>query len=99
MIGVLNTIARSKKAPLAARASCAIALLDRGYGKPAGFSTNSPEAFRKAVDLSDDELAAIVAAGRGKVLELVTKPAQPASPLFPESEGEDAKPNDIKDIA
>ena len=44
-----------------ARVSAAIALLDRAYGKPPRSNTNDASSFRKAVDMSDDELAAIVA--------------------------------------
>ena len=71
MIDILYSIAKDKKAPVAARVSAAGMLLDRAYGKPAQFNTNSAENFKKAIDLSDDELAAIVTAGRGRVLELV----------------------------
>ena len=46
-----------------ARVSAAIALLDRGYGRPPQLNTNDPGALRRAVDLSDDELASIIAAG------------------------------------
>ena len=44
-----------------ARVSAAIALLDRGYGKPPQFNTGDAQAFRQAVDMTDDELAAIAA--------------------------------------
>ena len=43
-----------------ARVSAAVAQLDRAYGKPPQFNTGDATSFRKAVDLSDDELAAIV---------------------------------------
>ena len=51
----------AKKGTPAARVSAAIALLDRGYGKPPQFNTSDAISFRKAVDMSDDELAAIAA--------------------------------------
>jgi hypothetical protein len=44
----------------AARVSAATALLDRGFGKPAQFNTGDPAEFRKATDLTDDELVAII---------------------------------------
>ena len=44
-----------------ARVSAAIALLDRGYGKPPQFCTNDAGSFKRAVEMSDDELAAIAA--------------------------------------
>ena len=43
----------------------AIALLDRAYGKPPQFNTGDTGNFRKAIDMTDDELAAIV--GRAKL--------------------------------
>ena len=42
-----------------ARVSAAIALLDRAYGKAPTFSTSDTQAFKRAVDMTDDELAAI----------------------------------------
>ena len=44
-----------------ARVSAAVALLDRAYGKAPTFSTNDPGTFKRAIDMSDDELGAIVA--------------------------------------
>ena len=59
------------KSSPAVQLAAAVHIVDRACGKPASFSTGSPDAFRKAIDMTDDELAAIVLAGRGKVLELV----------------------------
>src|SRR5262245_27647709 len=59
VINMLARIVRDKKAPAAARVSAGIALLDRGYGKAPSFSTTDVSAFKRAVELSDDELAAI----------------------------------------
>ena len=42
-----------------ARVSAAIALLDRAYGKAPTFSTSDTQAFKRAIDMTDDELAAI----------------------------------------
>jgi hypothetical protein len=47
----------------AARVAAANAILDRGYGKPAQFHTEDAKTFKKAIDLSDDELAAIIGGG------------------------------------
>ena len=44
-----------------ARVSAAIALLDRAYGKAPTFSTSDTQVFKRAIDMTDDELAAIVA--------------------------------------
>ena len=35
------------------------AILDRGYGRPASFSTGDNQTFKRAIDMTDDELAAI----------------------------------------
>ena len=47
-----------------ARVSAAIALLDRAYGKPPQFNTGDTGNFRKVIDMTDDELAAIVAGAK-----------------------------------
>ena len=52
-----------------ARVSAAIALLDRAYGKAPTFSTSDTQAFKRAIDLTDDELAAIVAKARLTVIK------------------------------
>jgi Family of unknown function (DUF5681) len=70
-IEVLAELMNDPKATASARAMAAERLLDRGYGKPPQFNTGQTSEFRKAVDMTDDELAAIVAAGRGSVLKLV----------------------------
>ena len=44
-----------------ARVTAAYALLDPRVGKPSQFNTGDATSFRKAVDMTDDELAAIVA--------------------------------------
>jgi hypothetical protein len=61
VVNMLSRIVRDKKAPPAARVSAGVALMDRAYGKPAAFSTASVGDFRKAVELSDDELIRIAA--------------------------------------
>jgi len=48
----------------ASRASAAIAILDRGWGKPPQYSSGDAVQFRRAVDLTDDELATIIAQHR-----------------------------------
>jgi hypothetical protein len=60
-LDVLVQIMLNEKAPPNARVAAANTLLDRAYGRPAQFSTSDAEQFRKAVDLSDDELATIAA--------------------------------------
>ena len=59
----------AKKGTPGARVSAAIALLDRAYGKPPQFNTSDATSFRKAVDMSDDELAAIVARAKLTVIK------------------------------
>lgn len=46
-----------------ARATAAGMLLDRGYGKPPQFNTGDVTQFRKASEMSDDELASIASGG------------------------------------
>ena len=76
---MLAELMNDPKATASARAMAAERLLNRGYGKPPQFNTGQTSEFRKAVDMTDDELAAIVAAGRGKVLELVAGKVSPAT--------------------
>ncbi len=52
------------QAPHAARVSASQAILDRAYGKAPTFNTNDSGTFKRAVDMTDDELAAIVAKAR-----------------------------------
>lgn len=70
-IEVLAELMDDPKASPSVRVAAAERILDRAYGKPAQFSTSQAQEFRKAVDMTDDELAATVAAGRGSVLKLV----------------------------
>ena len=44
---------------LAARVSASQAILDRAYGKAPTFSTTDTTQFKRAIDMTDDELAAI----------------------------------------
>lgn len=60
-VRTLVGIMENGEASPSARVSAASALLDRGYGKPPQFSTSDAEAFRRATDMSDDELARIAA--------------------------------------
>jgi aminopeptidase N len=60
-VETLVSIMTNPKSAPAARVSAANALLDRGHGKPPQFHTSDATNFRKAVDMTDDELAAIVA--------------------------------------
>ena len=60
-IAVLAELMDDPKATATARAMAAERILDRGFGKPAAFSTASVGDFRKAVELSDDELIRIAA--------------------------------------
>jgi hypothetical protein len=61
----LVRIMKDTTAPHAARVSASQAVLDRAWGKAPTFSTSDATAFKRAVDMSDDELAAIVAKARG----------------------------------
>jgi hypothetical protein len=66
MIEVLAEIAENEKATPAARATCAVALLDRGFGKPKEtIDANISNAVRNASELTDEQLADIIALGTG----------------------------------
>jgi hypothetical protein len=52
-----------RKATASARAIAADRILDRAYGKPPQLNTTEAEQFRRACDLTDDELARIIAGG------------------------------------
>ena len=64
-LDVLVQIMLNEKAPPNARVSAANTLLDRAYGKAPTFSTSDTQVFKRAIDMTDDELAAIV--GRAKL--------------------------------
>jgi hypothetical protein len=63
-LDVLVQIMLNEKAPPNARVAAANTLLDRAYGKAPTFSTSDNQAFKRAIDMTDDELAAIVAKAR-----------------------------------
>ena len=93
-IAVLAELMDDPKATATARAMAAERILERGYGKPAAFSTASVGDFRRAVDLSDDELIRI-AAEAGLKLD-PPKPstvAQPAPPIVGVNVGTGEQPN------
>jgi hypothetical protein len=62
-IATLAAIMRSDKASDSARVAAADKILDRGYGKPPQFTTGDVGAFKRATEMTDDELAAIAAGG------------------------------------
>lgn len=74
-INTLAGIMEQKEAPAAARVSAAIALMDRGWGKP---SQTVDMTVRKAVarDLADDELANIALGRSEGVADEALDPAQ-----------------------
>ena len=55
----------NEKAPPNARVAATNTLLDRAYGKAPTFSTSDTQTFKRAIEMTDDELAAI--AGRAKL--------------------------------
>ena len=60
----LTQIMLNEKSPPNARVGAANTLLDRAYGKPAQFNTSDAQSFKKAIDMTDDELAAIASRAR-----------------------------------
>ena len=55
--------------PLLRRVSASQAILDRAYGKPPTFSTTDTTQLKRAIDMTDDDLAAIVAKARLTVVK------------------------------
>ena len=51
------------------RVSASQAILDRAYGKAPTFSTTDITQFKRAIDMTDDELAAIVAKAKLTVIK------------------------------
>jgi hypothetical protein len=82
-IEVLVEVMNNSKATASARAMAADRILDRAYGKPPQLTTTDAGQFRRACDMTDDELAAIIAGGQ---------PSPPA-PAEPEAE---QPPPDLK---
>jgi len=72
-LDVLVQIMLDEKAPPNARIAAADKVIDRAYGRPPQFSTGSQQEFRRACEMSDDELAEIAQRGpsRPKLIELV----------------------------
>ena len=62
MVGVLAAVARDKNAAAAARVTAAVAILDRGWGKPKQELAVAMDAH----DLSDEALLAIIAKGQAE---------------------------------
>ena len=52
-------ISKDQRAPHAARVSASQAILDRAYGKAPTLNTSDPTVMKRAIDMTDDELAAI----------------------------------------
>ena len=55
--------------PLALESYGRASILDRAYGKPPTFSTQDTTQLKRAIDMTDDELAAIVAKARLSVVK------------------------------
>ena len=65
----LVTISKDEHAPHAARVSASQAILDRAYGKAPTLNTSDPTVMKRAIDMTDDELAAIASGARLHVLK------------------------------
>jgi Family of unknown function (DUF5681) len=66
----LVKIMNDERAPLPSVVAACKEIIDRVYGKPAQFSTGSQQEFRRAMEMSDDELARIIQSGP-PLLELI----------------------------
>ena len=68
-LNVLVQIMLNEKAPPNARVVAANTLLDRAYGNAPTFSTSDTQAFKRAIDMTDDELAAIASGAKLTVIK------------------------------
>jgi hypothetical protein len=66
----LVKIMNDERAPLPSVVAACKEIIDRAYGKAAQFNTGNTQVFRRAMDMSDDELARIIQSGP-PLLELV----------------------------
>jgi len=60
LVKTLVTISKDERAPHAARVSASQAILDRAYGKAPTLNTSDPTVMKRAIDITDDELVAII---------------------------------------
>src|SRR5262245_25516546 len=78
-IAMLARLMNDAKVGASTRVTAAAQLLDRAYGRAPSFSTTDVGDFRRAVELSDDELARIALAA-GIQIEPRATPAETAPP-------------------
>jgi hypothetical protein len=72
----LASIMKDSDAPPAARVTASTAMLDRGYGRPPQFNTGDAGQFRRAIEMSDDELASIATGSGEGTAEAPIHPSQ-----------------------
>ena len=60
LVKTLVTISKDERAPHAARVSASQAILDRAYSKAPTLNTSDPTVMKRAIDMTDDELVAII---------------------------------------
>ena len=65
----LVTISKDERAPHAARVSASQAILDRAYGKAPTLNTSDPTVMKRAIDMTDEELAAIAVGAKLTVIK------------------------------
>jgi Family of unknown function (DUF5681) len=75
-IEILSKIMEDDSMPPAARVSAIGMVLDRGYGKPPQFSTGDEGRFKKAVEMSDDELASLIERAEARIRSIEGEPAE-----------------------
>jgi hypothetical protein len=79
-IQVLAELMNDPKATASARAMAADRILDRAYGRPPQLNTTDAGQFRRACDMTDDELAAIIARAQPAPTVTVEPEAEPLPP-------------------
>ena len=62
-------LSKDERAPHAARVSASQAILDRAYGKAPTLNTSDPTVMKRAIDMTDDELAAIASGAKLTVVK------------------------------
>ena len=65
----LARISQDETAPHAAQVAASQAILDRAYGKAPTFSSTDTAQFKRAIDMTDDELAAIASGAKLHVVK------------------------------
>jgi len=81
-IEVFIQVMNNEKNPASVRVAAAEKVLDRGYGRPVQINLNDSGQVRRAADLTDDQLAAIISGGE-PATSAPTEPETDQPPIDP----------------